>query len=80
MGGAAGELGGDEGGDRGEGGAMGDVQRREARWSVPGSFKEEDRDEGYDGATGYMHSFERRDDDVTEDPAGLSFLGSGAPG
>ena len=60
---------------------MGDVQRREARWGVPDSFEEGDSDEGYDGRMGYtLHSFDRRDEEVTEDPAGFSFLASGAPG
>ena len=54
---------------------MGDIQWREARWGVPGRFEGEDGDEG---AASYMLSCDRRDDDVTEDPDGLSFVGSGA--
>ena len=75
LGGEAGELGGGAGGGRGEAGAMDDMQWREARWGVPGRFEGEDGDEG---AASYMLSCDRRDDDVTEDPDGLSFVGSGA--
>ena len=75
LGGEAGELGGGAGGGRGEAGAMDDMQWREARWDVPGRFEGEGGDEG---AASYMLSCDRRDDDVTEDPDGLSFVGSGA--
>ena len=56
------------------------VRRAGAFLFLAASVEEEDSDEGYDGTMGYMRSFDRRDDDVTEDPAGLSYLASGGPG